>query len=276
VHALGGEDQATLVFVHFLLLFGANMFVYAIGARLFGRGVAAVGMAALVGIEELAFMRHYTVTLLSENLYFFTVALTLYAFVRFVDSGALRWLAGCAIAGGVSALTRPAMMLYFVPAALIVMVATYRHSRSVRRSALSAALFCAHWLAAVSPATMRNYVAAGSPVLICSSPVASFINYNLPPGVDGKVYRDRYTGTTWSLAAILGNIVVSYPVDTLRSVWTKIGFSLGMVRWMGGKAHPELLAASAGYLLAILLSPSARYRRGRSTDSSWRTSPEWS
>ena len=95
-------------------------------------------------------------------------------------------------------------------------------------------------------------------MLICSAPVVSFINYNLPPNVDGKIYRDQYNGTMWSLGRILGDIVVHYPLDTLQSVVTKVGFSLGMVQWMGGHMHPELILASAGYLLAILFSASAR------------------
>ena len=259
VHAVGGEDQSTLIFVHFLLLCCANIVVHQLAARLFDRRIALVAVAALVGIEEIAFMRHYTVTLLSENLYFFTVAVTLYAFVRFVEYGERRWLMWCAVAAGVSALTRPAMMLYLVPAALIVfVVVTYGHRRSVAVAAVATALFVGTWLATVSPATLRNYVAAGSPVLICSAPVVSFINYNLPPNVDGKIYRDQYNGTMWSLGRILGDIVVHYPLDTLQSVVTKVGFSLGMVQWMGGHMHPELILASAGYLLAILFSASAR------------------
>jgi hypothetical protein len=258
MHAIGSEDLSTLIFSHFVLLWAANVVVYLIGARLFDRRVAFAAVAALVAIEEIAFMRHYTVTLLSENLYFFTVALTVYAFVRFVEGGRRTALAACAIAAGLSALTRPAMMLYLVPASLVVYAASFRLKRRHVAAASAAAAFAAIWLATVSPATLRNYIAAGSPVLICTAPAAGFINYNLPPNVDGQLYRNRYDGSTLSLISILGGIAVHYPLDTLRSVWTKIGFSFGMVQWMGGHWHPELLLASAGYLLAVLFIPSAR------------------
>jgi hypothetical protein len=259
VHAIGGEDLSTLVLAHFLLLCCANVVVYQIATLLFDRRVPSIAVATLVVIEELAFIRHYTVTLLSENLYFFTVAWTVYSFVRFVQRGEKRWLIWCAVAGGVSALTRPIMMLYLAPAALIVfVVVAFERRRSVSASVITTALFVGIWFLTISPATLRNYVAAGSPVLICNVPIMSFINYNLPPNVDGSVYRNRYDGTTWSLAKILGGIVVHYPVDTLRSLETKIGFSFGLLQWMGGHVHPELVLASAGYLFAILFCPSAR------------------
>jgi 4-amino-4-deoxy-L-arabinose transferase-like glycosyltransferase len=258
MHAVGGEDLSTVIFVQFLLLWAANVVVYRIGSRLFDPRVALAAVAALVVIEEMAFMRYYTVTLLSENLYFFTVAMTLYAFVRFVESGRRGALVACAIGAGVSALTRPAMLLYLIPAAFVVCVASFRHRRSIAAAAAAAAMFVAIWLATVSPATIRNYIAAGSPVLICDPPVAGFINYNLPPNVDAKQYPARFSSTTLSVAAILVDIAVHYPMDTLRSVTTKVGFSLGLVQWMGGKWHPELLLASAGYVIAVLLIPSAR------------------
>jgi hypothetical protein len=37
-----------------------------------------------------------------------------------------------------------------------------------------------------------------------------------------------------------------------------VGFSLGWLQWMGGRVHPELVLASAGYLIAVLLLPAAR------------------
>ena len=258
VHAIGGEDRAAIIFVQFLLLFAANVVVYWIGARVFGRPATLAALGGLVAIEQLDFVRHYTVTLLTENLYVFTTALTLYACIRFVESGSRRMLIAAAVAAGVSALTRPAMMLFLVPGAVVVLIVAWRRQGRPAPACGAAALFVAVWLATVSPATIRNYVAAGSPVLICESPVMSFINYNLPSNVDGRFYRDQYSGTTLSLARILGSIVVNHPMDTLRNVSIKLGFSFGMVQWMGGRVHPELVLASIGYLLAIVLTPSAR------------------
>src|SRR5436309_7976466 len=143
-----------MIFVQFLLLFGANVIVYRIGTRLFDRRTDIAAVAALLVVEELAFIRHYTATLLSENLYFFAIAVTLYLFVTFVERGDRRTLLGCAIAAGFSALTRPAMMLYLVPAAGIVAIVTYRDRRSRAQAAGATALIVCAWLLTLSPATI--------------------------------------------------------------------------------------------------------------------------
>ena len=80
----------------------------------------------LIGIEELAFIRHYTVILLSENLYFATVAWTVAALVGFISEGRRALLVSAGVAAGLSSLVRPVMMLYFLPAVAIVMIAAYR------------------------------------------------------------------------------------------------------------------------------------------------------
>src|SRR5206468_8288544 len=46
--------------------------------------------------------------------------------------------------------------------------------------------------------------------------------------------------------------------ELFRGFLIKAGFSLGWLQLMGARAHPELVAASAGYLMALLLLPSAR------------------
>lgn len=258
VHAIGGEDLSTPIFVHFLLLFGANLLVYRLVERVFDRRTAIGALVFLLAIEELAFIRHYTVTLISENVYFFTSVVTIDQLVRFAQSERRRQLVWAGVAGGVSALVRPAMMPYLGPAALIVAAVSLRMRRGFLRAATAAALLVAAWLVAVSPATTRNYVAAGALVLISSAPAVSFINYNLPPNVDGRIYRDQYLSGSASAAGVLARIVIEHPIDTIRGTGVKLGFSMGFLQLMGGHVHPELIAASVGYVLALLLCPAAR------------------
>jgi hypothetical protein len=258
VHAIGSEDLSTPIFANFLLLFGANVIVFGLAVRVFGRRAAFGAALFLLTIEELAFIRHYTVTLLSENLYFFSSAVTIGQLVAFVVTQRRRHLVWAGIAGGLSSLARPAMMMYLGPAALIVGVISLRTRRDGLRAATAVACLCAAWLAAVLPATARNYVAAGAPVLISTSPTASFINYNMPPNVDPRVYRDQYLSGSASAITVLARIVVDHPADSLRGIGVKLGFSMGLLQLMGGHFHPELFAASAGYFLALLLCPAAR------------------
>jgi hypothetical protein len=258
VHGFAGEDLSTPIFVHFLLLFAANVLVFRLAERIFDRRTAIAALVFLVGIEELAFIRHYTVTLLSENLYFVTSLVTIDQLVRFVPGqrrGALAW---AGLAGGVSSLIRPAMMMYLGPAVVVVAAVSVRVRAGARRAAAAVALFVAVWMAAVSPATIRNYVAAGQAVLITQAPAISFINYNLPPTADAPSYHDRYVNGSASVPRILAQILVDHPADTLWSIATKLGFSMGFLQLMGAHVHPELMAASIGYVLALLLCPAAR------------------
>jgi hypothetical protein len=72
-----------------------------------------------------------------------------------------------------------------------------------------------------------------------------------------EAYRQTAGGVAPALK-VLARIAVEHPGDTVRNVITKVGFSLGWLQWMGGRVHPELVLASAGYLIAVLLLPAAR------------------
>jgi len=258
VHALGGEDLSTVILVHFLLLYAANVMVFRIASRLFDRDRAAAAVAAVVIIEELAFMRHYTVTLLSENLYYLTVALTIHALVRFAETNNRRTLAWAGVMAGVSALVRPAMLVYLGPVTVAVTLQSWRRHRTARAILSTAALFGVACLLGILPVTLRNYVATGHPTLILEPATHAFIFYNLPPTADAHHYLDLDSGGVISLIRILGQITLDHPGDMLRVIVTKVGFSFGFIHWMGGKHHPELLIASAGYFLALLWCPAAR------------------
>jgi 4-amino-4-deoxy-L-arabinose transferase-like glycosyltransferase len=262
VHKLGGEDLFSPIFAHFILLFATNVVVYRLGRRLYGPRAAVAAVAALVVIEETAFVRHYSVHLLSENLYFFTVALTVDRLVRFVDEDRRVDLLWAGLAGGVSALTRPAMMAYLPLAIVIVIVVSWTQRRTWSHAAAAVFVLVVSWMAVVSLATLRNYIVAGSPVLISEGQSRSFVMYNLPGTPDAM---DRYLGvhkgTLASTAAILFRIMVEQPRAFFTNVGIKVGFSFGALELMGQRHHPELILASLGYLGAIVLLPSARSPR---------------
>jgi hypothetical protein len=258
VHRLTGEDLSGPILANFLMLVLANVVVYRLAVSLFNQSVALGATAALVAIEELAFMRHYTVTLLSENLYFLTVPLTVLGLVRFLQHGRRTALVWAGLAAGVSAVTRPAMMLFLIPAVCIVAVASSR-ARPLARAA-SALVFVASWFAIVLLVTLRNYLVTGVPTLISETPAHSFILYNLPASADANQYMKMYSGGLLSAASVLLRIVVEHPLDSIRGVISKVGFSFGMIQWMGGHPHPELVLASGLYLTALAFSRAARAR----------------
>jgi Dolichyl-phosphate-mannose-protein mannosyltransferase len=256
VHKMTGEDLSGPIFVHFLLLFVTNVVVYRTARKLFDERSAIGAVFLLTLIEELAFIRHYTVILLSENLYIVTVAWMIAALVGFIESGRRSRIAWAGLAAGISSLVRPVMMLYFVPAILIVLFAAHRHRPGAWAAARAALLFGACWIGVTLLATVRNYLVAGDPVFIVISPAHQFILDNLP--ANGQGYMRLYTSGLGSAVHVLSRIAIEHPYELARGVLTKVGFSLGWLQLMGGKPHPELLAASAGYLLALAAMPSAR------------------
>ena len=202
VHALGGEDLSAPIFVQFLLLFLTNLVVYRAAFMVFDRPVALGAVGLLVLIEEVAFVRHYTTTLLSENVYVLTVAVSLYLLMRFVVTTKPALLAWAGLSAGVSALIRPAMMLCFPLAVLVIGAVSWRAQLPLRRAVFALVVFAASWMAPVSLATMRNYVVAGSPVFISTTPAHSFIIYNLPES-GGQTYMEAYRKSPGGVAPAL-------------------------------------------------------------------------
>jgi 4-amino-4-deoxy-L-arabinose transferase-like glycosyltransferase len=259
-HWLTGDSLAGVILLNFVCLALATVLVHGIAKRLTNQRPALIAVAWLLALEQLDFVRYYTVTLLSENLFFLLVALTLYLFVRFVRSGAWWTLMTGAAAGGLAAATRPTMLL-FLPVAMIVLPIARIGRDGIGRAALVPVLVVVCWLAAISPFTYRNYVMTGKPVLITEGQARTFIDYNLPPDnpVGNVKYLEDFRNSNFSAVLILLRILWDHPMATLNNWGTKAGFGFGMVHWMGsGTPHPELVITSAFYLAALLLLREAR------------------
>ena len=258
VHAIAGESLFGPIVMHFLVLGVTAFLVWSFARELFGERPAALGLAALVVIFELDFIRYYTITLLSENLYILTVTLCLRAFARWAQSESRGALVQAGLWAGLSAATRPAMMMFFVPAVVIAFaIAARRHS--VARGLLPAAVIAASWLAVVLPFTLRNWVVARKLVLISDSLGGGFIVHFVPKQIDPALYLQDYGGGVVGSAGVLWRILVDHPTEVLSLQVQKLGFTLGMVHWFGDyRPHPELVAISALYLLMIAVSPAMR------------------
>jgi hypothetical protein len=260
VHWLTGDSLAGVILINFVCLGVATVLVYSIAKRLTNPLAALVALAWLLVLEQMDFVRYYTVTLLSENLFFVLVALTLYLFVRFAQTGTWWTVAAAAAAGGLAAATRPTM-LAFLPIALLVLPLARWRMDGIRRAALVPVVVIVCWFVVISPFTYRNYVVSGRPVLIMEGAARTFIDYNLPPDnpLGNQKYMEDFRNSNLSAVIILLRILWDHPVSTLQNWGTKAGFGLGMVHWMGsGTPHPELILTSVSYLIAILLVRKAR------------------
>lgn len=257
-HALAGESLFGPVFMQFLVLAITGYLMWTFARDLFGTLPATCGLVALLAVFEVDFIRYYTVTLLSENVYILFVTLCLRAFAGWARSGATRALVQAGCWAGLAAATRPAMMMFFGPALLIAALVAMRMGQAWS-AVRSAAIVAASWLAVVAPFTLRNWIVSRKLVLISDSLGAGFIVYTVPPPVDPSVYLSGYSGGIVNSAAVLWRIFWDQPAAFVSWQVEKLGFTLGMVHWFDGyRPHPELIAITVLYLLMLVASPMLR------------------
>ena len=256
VHALTGESLFGPIFVHFLILAATAIVMYSLARPLFGSRPAMCGVAALVAIFELDFIRRYTITLLSENLYVLTVSCCLLALARWVQQGRTAMLALAGVWGGISAATRPVMMV-FLPLAFSVVAVIARRSQ---RGAIAAPFVLAGaWMACVLPFTMRNWIVSRQLVLISAGQGGAVIEHNVPRPLDPGPYLDAYRSGEASSVGVLWRIFVEHPAAFIGLQFKKLGFSLGMVHWFEGyRPHPELIAITVLYVAMLVTSRAMR------------------
>ena len=249
-HWLTGESLAGIVLLNFVLLALATLVAYRIGHHLLGPVNALGGLVWLLLIEQADFVRYYTVTLFSENLYYVLAATTVLFLMKHHSHGRTRDVIVAAIAGALASWTRPSMMLLLPLAALTIVLVQWR-SGGARKSMTDAIVFVTTWMIALAPITIRNYIMSGRAVLLTAGQGASFVAYNMP--VDDKRYFAGFDGTLFNAATILLRMFIDHPIASIRNYATKAGFSLGMVHWMGsGTVHPELIATSLLYFVGIV------------------------
>jgi 4-amino-4-deoxy-L-arabinose transferase-like glycosyltransferase len=259
VHAVTGETLAGAILANFAALAGATILAYLLARELVTPLAAYLAVAWLLMLEQLDFVRYYTVTLLSENLFLLLVAATLFALVRFMTGGRWSALVVSGICGGLATATRPTMLL-FLPAAVVLLATDGMLRRKSRRGLIAATIVATTWMAAVGPFTLRNYLVTGRPVLVTEGQGQTFVRYNLPPG--GKEsnvkYYQGFDGSNISAIKTVLRILWDHPAYTLRQWGVKAGFSFGMVHWVDSKPHPELVLTSAMYFGALVMLASAR------------------
>ena len=258
VHAVTGESLFGPIFVHFLILAATALLMWSFARSLFGTVAASCALAALLAVFELDFIRYYTITLLSENVYVLTVTLCLLAFARWARTGRVAALIQAGAWAGISAATRPAMMMFLLPALAVTMAIAFRQRRGWWPWQ-AAGIAGASWMAVVLPFTIRNWVVARRLVLISDGLGGGFIVHNVPPGVDAATYLNSYTGGIGNSLAVLWRVAIEHPVAVASLQLQKLGFTLGMVHWFDGyRPHPELAAITLLYLLMMVMSPVMR------------------
>ena len=164
VYGLFGHDYLIARIAQMLLGAVSCVVGYLLARRVFGAVPAAIGAFLMGGYWALIYFEG---ELQPPVLLVFLDLCVLLALVRLADRPSL-WLAGATgLLIGASALVRPNILL-FVPAALMFCHVALRALRPRRRVAI-AGLVLSGTLAAVAPATIRNYVVSGEWVLVSSN-----------------------------------------------------------------------------------------------------------
>jgi hypothetical protein len=235
--------------------------VWRLASELFGRLPALVGLVVLVVIFELDFVRYYTVTLLSENVYILTVTLAIVPFVRWIRLAHRSDLVRMGVWGGVSTITRPSMLFYLFPALALVALVAFGRGRRVSAAVGAVSIAAATWLLTIAPVTLRNLLVSHRLVLVSDVPSASVLTYNIPASLSAAEYGARWRGTFGSALKVVAEMAWEHPLAMLGVFVKKLGFSLCMTQWITGyRPHPELVAVTALYLGMCIVSKRMRDR----------------
>lgn len=266
-HALTGESLFGPLALQFaglgLLLLGTSR----LAARLFGweGGLAALALFwAFLQQEHLRIAR----TLLTENLYMPLVVASLIALAALAQrkTPASPWrtaLVGVLL--GATALARSQVLL-FVPLALLILWLGWRRAGQLR-TALALLALLAGLAAAIAPATVRNYVVSGKPILISSSSGLNLVagSHAPPPdlrldGIDSNPLYERLALDRET------RIVLEYARQQparYAGTWLTNGlYSVGFTGVRRGDFAPYwgFLLTALLYVAAVLLLPAARRR----------------
>ena len=258
VHALAGESLFGAIFIHFLILAVTALVVAGLVRRTFGSFAATAAMLGLLLLFEIDFVRYYTTTLISENLYVLTVTGCLAAFARWAQLGQPRLLVLAGMLGGLSAVTRPAMMVFFVPA-MLVTIAMARTKRIDWSWPAAVAIVAVAWLAVVLPFTARNWIVSRQPVLISSGQERAVVVLNVPPSIEPRPYVALVESGQSGTIGALWRIASDHPREFAAFQVYKLGFTLGMVHWFKPyRPHPELVAVTVLYLVMLVAAKPMR------------------
>jgi 4-amino-4-deoxy-L-arabinose transferase-like glycosyltransferase len=276
VYATGGEGYLRVRILQLLLELGTVLLLYAISRRVFGSPRAALAGA---GLYALYFpMVIYSVTLFSETVFTFLLALFVWLMVRARDgapAGRGRRFLVAGLALGLVTLTKPTTMLlpFFLLLPILLARAGPRswgeRARGWWRAvALEVVPVALGMCLVIAPWTIRNAVALGEfvPVATGGGRVLWGCNYipsddPMIPEARGGVGRDAPVSDRGFYLSALKNIA-SHPATFAGQSFRKfvrLWFNLG---FEGSPSAASLAIGAANLVMALLLAWSLIFARG--------------
>jgi hypothetical protein len=204
-----------------------------------------VALIILCALAELDFVRYYTVSVFTDNLYYPLVAGAVALMWHSDRDASWRSASLAGLLGGLATLTRPSMI--FVLPLVAAWFFTTRGQRGDRRRS-AALVLSTVWMLVVFLATLRNWLVSGRFVLLAESSL-QILFFLAPPDIN---YTEYMRGPRPSVfETLLGAIKMffDHPVGVILVEGRKLAFMVGFTNIMPGfRLHPEFLALSTGYL----------------------------
>jgi hypothetical protein len=245
-HVVFDESFFGLIFVQFLLLGATIGIISWLAYDVFGVRVAWLSLVFLCALGEMDFVRYYTVSVYTDNLYYPLVAGAVAAMwvmqKRTASDAAI--LAGAL--GGLATLTRPSMM--FVLPLYTAWLLRNRANRAATSRIRIVMVFVTAWMATVGIASLRNWLVSGRFVLLAESSL-QVLFFLAPPGVNYADYMPNSRPSVTETLVAAMKLFRDHPYDVLVVEARKLAFMVGFTNLMPSfRIHPEFLALTAGYV----------------------------
>jgi hypothetical protein len=244
-HVLFDESLYGLVLLQFLLL-GATFAATALMAfEMFGVVTGWVTLVLLCALGELDFVRYYTVSVFTDNLYYPLVAFAAYELWRLETNEDSRSAIAAGVLGGLATITRPSM-LFVLPLLLAWSSRRFRSGLPFIGSRML--VVAASWVAVIAVVTFRNWLVSGRVVLIAESSL-QVLFFLAPPGVNWADYLEVRTPSIAQTVRGAFRMFADYPLGVAQVELRKLAFMIGFTNVMPGfRLHPEFLALTATYI----------------------------
>ncbi|MEQ1869229.1 MAG: glycosyltransferase family 39 protein [Vicinamibacterales bacterium] len=243
-HLLFDESFYGIVLLQFILLGATFGTIACLALELLGAGVAWATLVVLMALGEMDFVRYYTASIFTDNLYYPLVAASVYALVRLDRRPSTAVAVAAGILGGLATITRPSM-LFVLP--LVLIWAYWPTSPAPARTKSAIVRTAVAWAAVIATVTLRNWIVSGRVVLIAESSL-QVIMFLAPPGVNWKDYLVvRRPSVVQTIAGTI-RLFLDHPLPVVLVEARKLGFMLGFTNvGTGYSLHPEFVALTLTY-----------------------------
>jgi hypothetical protein len=201
-------------------------------------------MLMLCVLGELNFVRYYTVSVFSDNLYYPLVAAAVYFLWRVEAAGNTRAVVIAGLLCGLATLTRPSMLIV-MPFVGVWLLVRRSPGPAGRRAAF---VLTACFIAVIGVSTFRNWLVSGRFIPLQDSSL-KIVFFLVPPGVDYLDYIPNLKASYVEMLQGALRLFLDYPAAVLMVQARKLAFMMGFTNVVPAyRLQPLFVAVSAAYV----------------------------